>query len=164
MRFKVSRHFICACVALCIAALQLAACGAPRILVKTPPAIFAIKDFSSATIAGEEIPVLSGQAIVMYADHLPQAGGSGDEAVSKAALKNQLKLLRQSPSLEKIPAIWGLRNHCTYTIYVDVYFIGSLRITVVAAQMTQQIIKQWRTDYQVANHYISENDIPCLAT
>jgi hypothetical protein len=107
--------------------------------------------------------VPSGQAIVMYADHLPQAGGSGDEAVSKEVLEHELKSLAFSPSFKEIPAVWGLINHCTYTIYVDIYFVGTLHIAVVDAKMAHQIVTKWRTDNHVAHHYTSENEIPCLA-
>ncbi len=117
---------------------------------------------------GDEQPSLNfavspGQAIVMYADHLPQAGGSGDAAVSNAELENQLTILTLSPSFKQIPAIWGLINHCTYTIYVDAYYIGTLHITVVDAKLAHQILTQWKTDNHVATHYTSENEIPCLA-
>ena len=100
---------------------------------------------------------------MMYADHLPQAGGSGDEAASNAELENQVKSLAFSPSFKTIPAVWGLSNHCTYTIYVDVYYIGSLAITVADAKMAHQIVTKWSTDNHVAHHYTSENEISCLA-
>jgi hypothetical protein len=163
MCFKLSRHFLLTCTALSIMALLFAACEASPTHVKTPTERLLIMDFSSAIIAGEEITVPSGQAVVMYSDHLPQAGGSGNEAVSKTELKNQLKILVQSPPFEKIPAVWGMSNHCTYTIYVDVYYLGSLHLTVVDAKMAHQITAKWHTDYNVANHYTSENEIPCLA-
>jgi hypothetical protein len=114
-------------------------------------------------VDGEEFAVSSGQAIVMYSDHLPQAGGSGDKAVSDAELENQLKSLAFSPSFEQIPAVWGLINNCTYTMYVDAYYMGTLHITVVDAKMAHQIVAKWSTNNHVTNHYTSENDIPCLA-
>ena len=163
MRFNLSRHFLLTCIALSVSVLLFAASEASPNLEKIPTATSLVKEFSSATAAGEEIRVLPGQAVVMYSDHLPQAGGSGNEAVSKTELKNQLKILAQSPSFEKIPAVWGLSNNCTYTMYVDVYYTGILRITVVDAKMAHQIIAKWSTDNNVANHYTSENEIPCLA-
>jgi hypothetical protein len=163
MRFKFSQHFLLICIALAMLGLLSAACVASPNLEKTPTAASLVKEFSSARVAGEEITVPSGQAVVIYSDHLPQAGGSGDEAVSKAELKNQLKILAHSPPFEKIPAVWGLSNNCTYTMYVDAYYIGTLRITVVDARMAHQIVAKWSTNYYVANHYTSENDIPCLA-
>ncbi len=163
MRFKFSQHFLLICIALAVLGLLPAACVASPYLEKTPTAASFVKEFSSAKVAGKEITVLYGQAVVMYSDHLPQAGGSGDEAVSKAELKNQLKILAYSPPFEKIPAVWGLSNNCTYTMYVDVYYIGTLRITVVDARMAHQIVAKWSTNNNVANHYTSENDIPCLA-
>src|SRR6266699_3486796 len=119
MCFTVSRHFLLTCSALLLSAWLFAACGTSLNLEKTPTATSLVQEFSSARVAGEEITVSPGQAVVMYADHLPQAGGSGDEAVSKAVLENQLKSLAFSPSFKEIPAVWGLINHCTYTIYVD---------------------------------------------
>ena len=163
MRFNLSRHFLLTCSVLSVLELLFAACVASPNLEKTPTAASFVKEFSSAKIAGEVITVPSGQAVVIYSDHLPQAGGSGDEAVSKAELKNQLKILAHSPPFEKIPAVWGLSNNCTYTMYVDAYYIGRLRITVVDARMAPQIVAKWSTDNHVANHYTSENDIPCLA-
>jgi hypothetical protein len=163
MRFNLSRHFLLTCSMLSVLGLLFAACVASPNLEKTPTAASLVKEFSSAKVAGEEITVSYGQAVVIYSDHLPQAGGSGDEAVSKAELKNQLTILSYSPPFEKIPAVWGLSNSCTYTMYVDVYYIGTLRITVVDAKMAHQIVAKWSTDNHVANHYISENDIPCLA-
>ncbi len=163
MRFNLSRHFLLTCIALSLSGLLFAACGASPNLEKAPTASSLVKEFSSAKVAGEEITVSSGQAVVMYSDHLPQAGGSGDEAVSKTELKNQLKILAQSPSFEKIPAVWGLSNNCTYTMYVDIYYAGTLRITVVDAKMAHRIIAKWSADNNVANHYTSENEIPCLA-
>jgi hypothetical protein len=163
MRFNLSRHFFLTCIALSVSVLLFAASEASPNLEKIPTATSLVKEFSSAIAAGEEIRVLPGQAVVMYSDHLPQAGGSGDEAVSKAELKNQLKILTQSPSFEKIPAVWGLSNNCTYVIYVDIYFIGTLRITVVDAKMAHQIVAKWSIENNVANHYTSENEIPCLA-
>src|SRR5256885_308334 len=91
-------------------------------------------------------------SVVLYSDHLPQAGGSGDKAVSKAELKNQLKILTHStlsPTFKKIPAVWGLTNNCTYTMYVDAYYVGTLRITVVDAKMAHQIVAKWSTDNNV---------------
>ena len=123
MFFNLSRHFFLICYTLSVSGLLLVACGSSPNLEKTPTASSFVREFSSAKVAGEEITVPSGQAVVMYSDHLPQAGGSGDEAVSKAELKNQLKILAYSPPFEKIPAVWGLINHCTYTIYVDVYYL-----------------------------------------
>jgi hypothetical protein len=164
MHFNLSRHFLLTCSALSLAALLFTACGISPNLEKAPTATSFVKVFSSAEVAGEEITVLSGQAVVMYSDHLPQAGGSGDEAVSKADMKDQLKILAQLPSFEKIPAVWGLSNNCTYTMYVDVYYMGALRITVIDAKMAHQIIAKWQTNNHVTSHYTSENDIPCLAT
>ena len=163
MRFNLSRHFLLTCGVLSILELLFAACVASPNLEKTPTAASLVKEFSSARVAGEVITVSYGQAVVIYSDHLPQAGGSGDEAVSKAELKNQLKILALSPPFEKIPAVWGLSNNCTYTMYVDAYYIGRLRITVVDARMAHQIVAKWSTDNNVTNHYTSENDIPCLA-
>ncbi len=163
MRFNLSRHFIWTCCALVVSGLLFVACGASPNLEKTSTALSFVEEFLSAQVDGEEFAVPSGQAVVMYADHLPQAGGSGNEAVSKAELENQLKSLAFSPSFETIPAVWGLSNHCTYTIYVDVYYTGALRITVVDAKLAHQIVAKWSTDNKVANHYISENEIPCLA-
>jgi hypothetical protein len=48
-------------------------------------------------------------------------------------------------------------------MYVDIYYTGTLRITVVDAKMAHQIIAKWSADNNVANHYTSENEIPCLA-
>src|SRR5437763_630377 len=139
MSFNLSRHFILMCCALSISGWLFVACGASPNLEKTPIATSFVEEFSSAMVDGEEFAVSSGQAIVMYSDHLPQAGGSGDEAVSKAELENQLKSLAFSPSFKKIPAVWGLINNCTYTMYVDAYYIGTLRIIVVDAKMAHQI-------------------------
>jgi len=158
-----SRQFLLTCIVLSITALLFAASGASLNLVKTPTATLHVKEYSSPIVAGEEITVSPGQAVVMYANHLPQAGGSGDEAVSKAELKNQLKMLTQSPPFEKIPAVWGLSNNCTYTMFVDVYYIGTLHITVVDVKVAHQTIAKWTANYHVAHHYTSENDIPCLA-
>jgi hypothetical protein len=163
MRFNLSRQFFLICCTLSVSGLLFVACGASPNLEKTPTAASFVREFSSAIVAGEEITVPSGQAVVMYSDHLPQAGGSGDKAVSKAELKNQLKILAHSSSFEKIPAVWGLTNNCTYTIYVDAYYVGTLRITVVDAKMAHQIVAKWSTDNNVTHHYTSENDIPCLA-
>ncbi len=162
MRFHVSRHFLLTCSALSLAALLFAACGTSLNLEKTPTAPSLVQDFSSAIVAGEEITVSPGQAVVLYADHLPQAGGSGDEAVSKAALHNQLNVLAHAAPFAKIPAVWGLSNHCSYAMYVDVYYLGTLRLTLVDAKLAHHIIAQWRTQNHVATHYTSENDIPCL--
>src|SRR5216684_638805 len=90
MRFNLSRHFLLTCGVLSILELMFAACVASPNLEKTTTAA----------------------SVVIYSDHLPQAGGSGDEAVSKAELKNQLKILAYSPPFEKIPAVWGLSNSC----------------------------------------------------
>jgi len=163
MRFNFSRPFILTCCALYLSGLLFVACGASPNLEKTPPIPSFLEEFSSAQVDGEEFAVSSGQAVVMYADHLPQAGGSGDEAVSIAELEHQLKNLAFSPSFKKIPAVWGLINHCTYTMYVDAYYIGTLRITVVDAKLAHQIVANWSTINHVANHYTSENEIPCLA-
>ena len=163
MRFHLSRRFLLTCSALSLAALLFAACGPSPNLEKTPSATSIVQKFSSAIVAGEEITVLPGQAVVMYSDHLPQAGGSGDEAVSKAALHNQLNVLAHAAPFAKIPAVWGLSNHCTYAMYVDVYYLGTLRLTVVDAKLAHHFIAQWRTKNQVATHYTSENDTPCLA-
>jgi hypothetical protein len=163
MRFHGSRRFLLTCSALSLAALLFAACGTSPNLEKTPSATSIVQDFSSAIVAGEEITVSPGQAVVLYADHLPQAGGSGDEAVSKAALHNQLNVLAHAAPFAKIPAVWGLSNHCSYTMYVDVYYLGTLRLTVIDAKLAHHIVAQWRTNKHVATHYTSENEIPCLA-
>jgi hypothetical protein len=139
------------------------ACGKAPHLEKTAPTPSFDEEFSSAMVDGEEFIVLPGQAIVMYADHLPQAGGSGDEAVSNAELEHLLTILALSPSFKQIPAVWGLMNHCTYTMFVDAYYIGTLHITVVDAKLAHQIVAKWSTDNHVATHYTSENEIPCLA-
>lgn len=162
MRFNLSRHFIMTCCALAVAGLLFAACGASSHRVQTPRASSIDEEFLSAQIDGEAFTVTPGQALVMYADHLPQAGGSGNEAGSNAELENQLKSLAFSPSFKTIPAVWGLSNHCTYTMYVDVYYIGALHITVVDADKAHQIVGKWSVDNKVASHYISENEIPCL--
>jgi len=159
-----SRQFLLTCIVLSITALLFAASGASLNLVKTPTATLHVKEYSSPIVAGEEITVSPGQAVVMYANHLPQAGGSGDEAISKAVLENQLKILAFSLSFKQIPAVWGLINHCTYTMFVDAYYIGTLHITVVDAKLAHQIVAKWRTDNHVANHYTSEIEIPCLAS
>jgi hypothetical protein len=163
MRLNVWRHFFLTFCALCVSGLLFVACGASLNLEKTLTAPAFYEEFLSAQVDGEEFNVPSGQAIVMYADHLPQAGGSGDEAVSKEVLKNQLKSLAFSPAFKEIPAVWGLSNHCTYTIYVDAYYVGTLHIAVVDSKMAHQIVTKWRTDNHVATHYTSENEIPCLA-
>jgi hypothetical protein len=164
MRFNLFRHFILTCCAFAVSGLLFVACGASTNLEKTVTAPSFDEEFSSAMVDGEEFTVLPGQAVVMYADHLPRAGGSGDEAVSKAVLENQLKILTFPSAFKQIPAVWGLINHCTYTMYVDAYYIGTLHITVVDAKLAHQIVAKWRTDNHVANHYTSENEIPCLAT
>jgi hypothetical protein len=164
MRLNLWRHFFLTCCVLAVSGLLFVACGgvSPN-LEKTSIATSFDEEFYSAMVDGEEFPVSSGQTIVMYADHLPQAGGSGNEAVSNEVLENQLKILAFSPSFKKIPAVWGLINNCTYTMYVDVYYIGTLHITVVDAKMAHQIVTKWSTDNHVANHYTSENDMLCLA-
>ena len=149
--------------AIVVSGLMLVACGASPNLEKTAPTPSFDEEFSSATVDGEEFALSSGQAIVMYSDHLPQAGGSGDAAVSNAELENQLNSLAISPSFKRIPAIWGLINNCTYTMFVDAYYIGTLHITVVDAKLAHQIVTKWKTDYHVATHYTSDNEIPCLA-
>ena len=163
MRFNLSRHFILTCCVLSLSGLLFVACGAPPNLEKTSTAPAFVEEFLSTQVDGEESTVPSGQAIVIYSDHLPQAGGSGDEAVSKEVLENQLKSLAFSPSFKEIPAVWGLINHCTYTIYVDAYYVGTLHIAVVDAKMAHQIVTKWSTDNHVAHHYTSENEISCLA-
>jgi hypothetical protein len=163
MRFNLFRCFFLICCASAVSGLLFVACGASPNLEKTPIATSFVEEFLSAQVDGEEFTVPSGQAIVIYSDHLPQAGGSGDEAVSKEVLDNQLKSLAFSPSFKHIPAVWGLSNHCTYTIYVDAYYVGTLHITVVDAKVAHQIVTKWMTDNHVANHYTSENEIPCLA-
>lgn len=163
MRFNLFRNFILTCCALSLSGLLFVACGASLNLEKTFTAPAFYEEFLSAQVDGEEFTVLPGQAVVMYADHLPQAGGSGDEAASKEVLENQMKSLAFSPSFKEIPAVWGLSNHCTYTIYVDAYYVGTLHIAVVDAKMAHQIVTKWRTDNHVATHYTSENEIPCLA-
>ena len=162
MRFKLSQQLIMTCCALAVAGLLFAACGAPSHRVQTPTTPSFDEKFLSAQVDGEGFTVAPGQALVMYADHLPQAGGSGNEAVSNAELENQLKSLAFSPSFKTIPAVWGLSNHCTYTIYVDVYYLGVLHITVVDAEKAHQIVGKWSVDNKVAYHYLSENEIPCL--
>jgi len=162
MRLNLWRHFILMYCALLVSGLVFVACGASPSPEKTPTIPSFLEEFSSAQVDGEEFVVSSGQAIVMYSDHLPQAGGSGDAAVSNAELENQLNILAISPSFKKIPAIWGLINNCTYTMFVDAYYIGKLHITVVDAKLAHQIVTKWRIDYHVATHYTSENDIPCL--
>jgi len=163
MHLNLLRHFILTCCALAVSGLLFVACGASPNIEKTATISSFDEEFSSAMVDGEEFTVLPGQAVVMYADHLPQAGGSGDEAVSNAELENQLNNLAFSPSFKQIPAIWGLINHCTYTMFVDAYYIGTLHITVVDAKLAHQIVAKWRTDNHVATHYTSENEIPCLA-
>lgn len=163
MRFNLSQHFFLTCCALAVSGLQFIGCGASPNLEKTPTAPSFLEEFISAQVDGEEFTVPPGQALVMYSDHLPQAGGSGNEAASKAELENELKSLAFSSSFKTIPAVWGLSNHCTYTIYVDVYYVGALHITVVDAKMAHQIVAKWSTDNKVANHYTSENEIPCVA-
>ena len=162
MRLNIWRHFFLTFCAICVSGLLFVACGASPNLEKTSTAPAFVEEFISAQVDGEEFTVPSGQAIVIYSDHLPQAGGSGDEAVSKAVLENQLKSLAFSPSFKPIPAVWGLSNHCTYTLYVDAYYVGTLHITVIDSKMAHQIVTKMRTENHVANHYTSENDIPCL--
>jgi hypothetical protein len=163
MRFNFSRHFMLMYCALAVSGLLFVACGASPKLEKTPTVTPFIEEFSSAMVDGEEFAVSSGQAVVMYADHLPQAGGSGNEAVSLAELEPQLKNLAFAPSFKHIQAVWGLINHCTYTMYVDAYYIGTIRITIVDAKLAHQIVAKWSINNHVANHYTSENEIPCLA-
>lgn len=163
MRFNLWRHFFLTCCTICVSGLLFVACGASPFPEKTSTAPSFDEEFLSAMVDGEEFTVPSGQAIVMYADHLPQAGGSGDEAVSKEVLENQLKSLAFSPSFKAIPAVWGLINNCTYTIYVDAYYVGTLRITVVDSKIAHQIVTKWSTNNHVAHHYTSENDMRCLA-
>jgi hypothetical protein len=163
MRFNSPWHFILTCCALAVLGLLFVACGASPHLEKTATTLSFDEEFSSALVDGEEFSVPAGQAIVMYADHLPQAGGSGDAAVANTELENQLKILDFSPSFKQIPAVWGLLNDCTYTMYVDAYYVGTLHITVVDARLAHQIVAKWKTDNQVATHYVSENEIPCLA-
>ena len=163
MRLHFKWHCLLMCCTLILSGLLLGACGAVPNLERTSTVTSIDEEFSSALVDGEEFTVSSGKAIVMYSDHLPQAGGSGDEAVSNNALENQVKILAFSPSFKTIPAIWGLSNDCTYTIYVDAYYVGTLRIAVVDAVMAHRIVTQWGTAYHVANHYTSENAIPCLA-
>lgn len=157
------RHVFLTCCALAVSGLLFVACGASPHHEKTASATSFDEEFSSAMVDGEEFTVPSGQAIVMYADHLPQAGGSGDEAVSKEVLEKQLKSLAFSPSFKHIPAVWGLINHCTYTMYVDASYLGTLRIIVVDAELAHQIVMEWSTNNHVANQYTSENEMPCLA-
>lgn len=163
MRLNVWRPFLLTSCALFLAGWLFVACGTSPNLEKTSTAPSIDEEFSSAMVDGEEFAVAPGQAIVMYADHLPQAGGSGDEAVSSTVLEKQLKMLAFSPAFKEIPAVWGLINNCTYTMYVDAYYVGTLQITEVDAKMAHQIVTKWRTHNHVANHYTSENEIPCLA-
>ena len=156
MRFNLWRHFFLTCCTICVSGLLFVACGTHPNLEKTPRTTSFDEEFSSAQVDGEAFTVLPGQAVVMYADHLPQAGGSGDEAVSNAELENQLKILAFSPSFKQIPAVWGLINHCTYTMYVDAYYVGILHITVVDSKMAHQIVTKMRTENHVATHYTSE--------
>ena len=90
MRLSLWRYFILIYCAIVVSGLMLVACGASPNLEKTAPTPSFDEEFSSATVDGEEFALSSGQAIVMYSDHLPQAGGSGDAAVSNAELENQL--------------------------------------------------------------------------
>lgn len=163
MRFNGSRHFLLTCGVLFLSGWLFAACGTSPNLGQPPTANWLVKVFSSVKVAGEEVTVPAGQAVVMFSDHLPQAEGSGNEAVSGAVLKEQLKIRADSSAFAKIPAVWALNNNCTYTIYVDVYYVGLLRITVVDTKISHQIVSQWSTKNKVANHYISENEIPCHA-
>ena len=162
MHLNVWRYFFLTFCALCVSGVLFGACGDAPHLEKTSTAPAFVEEFISAQVDGEEFTVPSGRAIVIYSDHLPQAGGSGDEAVSKEVLENQLKSLAFSPSFKAIPAVWGLINNCTYTIYVDAYYVGTLRITVVDSKIAHQIVTKWSTNNHVAHHYTSENDIPCL--
>jgi hypothetical protein len=150
------------CCAIVVSGVLCVACRASISPEKTPTIPSFLEEFSSAQVDGEEFAVSPGQAIVMYADHLPQAGGSGDAAVSNAELEKQLKILAFSPSFKQIPAVWGLINRCTYTMYVDAFYIGTLHITVVDAKMAHQIVARWGTNYRVATYYTSENEISCL--
>lgn len=163
MCLNIWRYLIVTCCALVVSGLLFIACGVSPNLEKTPPSPSFYEEFSSAQVDGEEFAVLPGQAVVMYADHLPQAGGSGDAAVSNAELESQLKILAFSSSFKQIPAVWGLINHCTYTGSVDAYYIGTLNITIVDAKLAHQIVAKWSTANHVVTHYTSEDEIPCLA-
>jgi hypothetical protein len=163
MRLNLVRHFFLTCCAFAMSGWLFVACGASLDLEKTSTGTSFDMEFSSAKVEGKEFTVPPGKAIVMYSDHLPQAGGSGDEAVSKAVLEHLLKTLAFSTSFKQIPAVWGLINHCTYTMYVDAYYKGTLHITIVDAKLAYQIVAKWKADNHVANHYTSENEIPCLA-
>ena len=163
MRYNLLRNFILTCCAIAVFGLLFIACGASPHLEETPTAPSFYEEFSSTQVDGQEFAVLPGQAVVMYADHLPQAGGSGDTAISNAELDNQLKILAFSPSFKQIPAVWGLLNHCSYTIFVDAYYIGTIHITIVDAKLAHQIVEKWSTDNHVATHYTSADEIPCLA-
>ena len=116
MRLNLVRHFFLTCCAFAMSGWLLVACGASLNLEKTSTGTSFDMEFSSARVEGKEFTVPSGKAIVMYSDHLPQAGGSGDEAVSKAVLEHLLKTLSFSTSFKQIPAVWGLINHCRYTM------------------------------------------------
>ena len=163
MRLNLWRHFMLTCCTLAVSGVLFVACEASPNPEKTATRASFVEEFTSAQVEGEEFAVSPGHAIVMFADHLPQAGGSGDVAVSNAELENQLKILDFSPSFKTIPAVWGLINNCTYTMYVDVYYVGTLRIAVAEAKSAHQIVTKWSTVNHVANHYTSENEIPCLA-
>ena len=163
MRLNLLRQILLTCSVFSLTGLLLAACAISPNSGQTSTTNFLVKVFSSIKVAGEEVTVPTGQAVVIYSDHLPQAGGSGNEAVSRAELKEQLKNLADSPAFEKIPAVWALNNNCTYTVFVDVYYVGALGITVVDTKLSPQIVSKWSTSYKVATHYRSENEIPCLA-
>lgn len=163
MRLNLLRQILLTCSMVSLSGLLLAACVLSPNSGQTPTANFLVKEFSSVKVADEEVTVPTGQSVVIYSDHLPQAGGSGNEAVSRGELKDLVKNLADSPIFEKIPAVWALSNHCTYTVFVDVYYVGALRITVVDTKLSHQIVSKWSTSNKVATHYRSENEIPCLA-
>src|SRR5436190_1963710 len=75
MCLNVWRHFLLTWCAICIAGVLFGACGAAPHPEKTSTAPAFAEEFSSALVDGEEFTVPPGQALVMYADHLPQAGG-----------------------------------------------------------------------------------------
>src|SRR5260370_26948020 len=152
MRFHVSRHFLLTCSALSLAALLFAACGTSLHLDTPPTAPPQVQDFSSAIVAGEEITVSPGQAVVLYADHLPQAGGSGDEAVSKAALHNQLNVLAHAAPFAKIPAVWGISKQDSFWKYMGVFYLGTFSLPLGDAQLEPYIKTQRREKNQVATH------------
>jgi len=163
MPLNLLRQIVLTCSLLSLTGLLLAACAISPHAGQTPTANFLVKVFSSIKVAGEEVTVPAGQAVVIYSDHLTQAGGSRNEAVSRAKLQEQLQNLADSPAFEKIPAVWALSNNCTYTVFVDVYYVGALRITVVDTKLSHQIVSKWSTSNKVATHYRSENEIPCLS-